>query len=417
VSMRWLRSSSEAEMVALFLRTELPSDRWKDDLRALLGRAGLPDRVITAPDLGDDAENQARLRLLTEHRGYGTRTEIFDGFPDDVRWQWMAITPAELAEVRYVQYDYWDELSGGSRLAVDAAARIRAGEAPFGVSNNGKLERAQAVASGARFPPLILVTAGLGGGDLVVLEGHVRLTAFMLARGQLPPELEVLVGSSPAMTRVTGAEAVRDPRRAVRLDQADPVGLADGLGHLSGREKLVIGDGLGVPQASRRHSASHRAGTRRPGTVHSVSMNLQPAVAARPASTDPARIAPTSSTVPPVDLSAGLFAQAATFWVSEVWLRACCWPSTAAAVTAAAYSSPGRTKRAAHRSASLLPISARKPVIWATAQARVARGQPRTSVAAGRPSPARGPRSGQPGRSTTAPPGRPETREVANNHG
>jgi hypothetical protein len=93
--------------------------------------------------------HEARLRLLTEHRGYGTRTEIFDGFPDDVRWQWMAITPAELVEVRYIQYDYWDELSGGSRLAVDAAARIRAGVAPFGVPNNGKLEMAQAVASGA----------------------------------------------------------------------------------------------------------------------------------------------------------------------------------------------------------------------------------------------------------------------------
>ena len=187
-------------MVAVFLRTELPSGRWKDDLRALLERAGLPDRVITAPDLGDDPENQARLRLLTEHRGYGTRTEIFDGFPDEVRWQWMAITPAKLAEVRYIQYDYWDELSGGSRLAVDAAARIRAGVTPFGVPNNGKLEMAQAVASGAQFPPLILVTTDFGG-YLVVLEGHVRLTAFMLARDQLPPELEVLVGSSPAMTR------------------------------------------------------------------------------------------------------------------------------------------------------------------------------------------------------------------------
>jgi hypothetical protein len=29
---------------------------------------------------------------------------------------------------------------------------------------------------------------------MVVLEGHVRLTAFMLARGQLPPEPGVLVG-------------------------------------------------------------------------------------------------------------------------------------------------------------------------------------------------------------------------------
>jgi hypothetical protein len=113
----------------------------------------------------------------------------------------MAITPAELAEVRYIQYDYWDELSGGSRLAVDAAARIRAGVTPFGVPNNGTLEMARAVASGAQFPPLILATTDFGGDHLVVLEGHVRLTAFMLARDRLPPGLEVLVGSSPAMTR------------------------------------------------------------------------------------------------------------------------------------------------------------------------------------------------------------------------
>jgi len=147
-------------------------------------------------DLGDGV----RLRLLTDHREYSTRAGLFDGFPDDVRWQWMAITPAELAGVRYVDYDYWVELSGGSRLAADAAPRIRAGVAPFGVSSDWALGMAREVARGARFPPLILVTTGPGGG-LVVLEGHARLTAYMLARDRLPPELEVLVGSSPAMTR------------------------------------------------------------------------------------------------------------------------------------------------------------------------------------------------------------------------
>src|SRR5438105_3282161 len=107
--MRRLRPSSEPEMVALFLRTELLSGRWRDDLRALLKRAGLSDRVVTAPDLSDDAENRARLRLLTGYRGYGIRTEIFEGFPGDVRWQWMAITPTELARVRYIEYDYRNE--------------------------------------------------------------------------------------------------------------------------------------------------------------------------------------------------------------------------------------------------------------------------------------------------------------------
>lgn len=198
--MRWLRPSSEAEMVALFLRTELPAARFRDTLQALLQRNGLPERVITHPDLGDDAENQARLRLLTQHREYGTGTGLFEGFPNDVRWQWMAITPAELARVRYIDYDYWVELSGGTRLAVDAAPRIRAGVAPFGVPSDWALGMAQAVADGARFPPLILVTTAPGD-DLVVLEGHARLTAYMLACGRLPPELEVLVGSSPAMPR------------------------------------------------------------------------------------------------------------------------------------------------------------------------------------------------------------------------
>ena len=198
--MRLLGPSSEAEMVALFLRTELPAARSRDGFRALLEHDGLPERVITAPDLGDEAENQARLQLLTKHRGYGTRTELFDGFPDDVRWQWTAITPAELARVRYIDYDYWVELSGGTRLAADAAPRIRAGAAPFGVSSDWALGLAQAVADGARFPPPILVTTAPGD-DLVVLEGHARLTALMLSRDRLPSELEVLVGSTSTVTR------------------------------------------------------------------------------------------------------------------------------------------------------------------------------------------------------------------------
>ena len=41
------------------------------------------------------------------------------------------------------------------------------------------------LAAGARFPPLILVTTRPGS-DLLVLEGHARLTACMLARDELP---------------------------------------------------------------------------------------------------------------------------------------------------------------------------------------------------------------------------------------
>lgn len=198
--MRPLRPGSEAEMVALFLRTELTSDRFGAGIRALLERGSVPERVVTAPDLGSEDENQVRTQLLTGHRGYGSRTDYFEGFPDDVRWEWMAIAPAELARVRYIDYSYWNELSGGSRLAADAVPRIRAGVTPFGVPNDRLLSQAQQVAAGARFPPLILVTT-VPPGALVVLEGHIRLSAFMLARDHLPSALEVLVGSSAMMTR------------------------------------------------------------------------------------------------------------------------------------------------------------------------------------------------------------------------
>jgi hypothetical protein len=185
-------------MVALFLGTELDAARFRDKLHALLHAAGLPESLVTAPNLDDPAENQAREQLLTQHREYGTRTGLFEGFPHDVGWEWMAITTAELATVRYVDYDYWVQLSGGTCLAADAAPRIRAGVAPFGVSSDWALGMAEAVADGARFPPLILVTTGTSG--LVVLEGHARLTAYMLCPDRLPPELEVLVGSLPRGT-------------------------------------------------------------------------------------------------------------------------------------------------------------------------------------------------------------------------
>ena len=123
--MRRLRPSSEAEMVALFLRTELPAARFRDELQALLERAGLPKRIVTDPDLDNVAENQTRWQLLTQHRGYGTRPGLFEGFPSDVRWEWMAITPTELARVRYIDYDYWVELCSSPAVVPDVLSGRR----------------------------------------------------------------------------------------------------------------------------------------------------------------------------------------------------------------------------------------------------------------------------------------------------
>ncbi len=118
-------------MIAVFLRTELPAARFREPLTALLADAGVPERIVTEPNLDDDTENQLRRQLLTAHRGYGTDSGLFNGFPREVAWAWMGVTPAELASVCYIDYDYWVELSGGSRLAESPrSARLGLSPAP-----------------------------------------------------------------------------------------------------------------------------------------------------------------------------------------------------------------------------------------------------------------------------------------------
>jgi hypothetical protein len=68
------------------------------------------------------------------------------------------------------------------------------------VSSDWAPALATAIAAGAKIPPLILV-ATHEGGQLVVMEGHSRLTAYALRPEALPTELETLVGYSPEMVR------------------------------------------------------------------------------------------------------------------------------------------------------------------------------------------------------------------------
>lgn len=185
-------------MIACFLRGELASRRFGPALRAALSAADRSERLLTHPDLSDEDDNRARRDLLGATRGYGRNRDVFDeSFPDPagIRWIRAELARAEIARVRYIDYSYWNELSGGSRLPIDAARRIHAGVRVFGVSNRRFITAARAVARGERFPPLIL--AGEHHGDLVCLEGHLRLTGYALA--SFPIEVECLIGTAPTM--------------------------------------------------------------------------------------------------------------------------------------------------------------------------------------------------------------------------
>jgi hypothetical protein len=194
---RRLGRVDEAEVVAVFLVAELESDRFGPPIRKALSRDGVELSVVAAPDLADRGENAYRRELLGELRGWGRSEGLFGRFPDDVEWFRALLTPPEVASILYIDWDWWLMLSGGTRRPSDAAARIRAGEV------EGSLEWYRAIAvrlrSGPQVPEMIVVRSTKEAAPLVVLEGHVRLTAFMLFPEHVPDELEVLLGESPAM--------------------------------------------------------------------------------------------------------------------------------------------------------------------------------------------------------------------------
>ncbi len=77
--------------------------------------SGFDAALIDRPDLTSPIDNALRRHLLGDARGYGQNRDFFEGFPADVRWQRVALARAELAEVRYIAYGYWEELTGRER--------------------------------------------------------------------------------------------------------------------------------------------------------------------------------------------------------------------------------------------------------------------------------------------------------------
>lgn len=190
-------------MIATWLRAELvASERFSSHISAIIERMAVDAKIVSDPDVSDAAGNAVRKQVFREYRGYGTDEGHFlSGFPEETIWERVALTPEEILSVLYIDWDYWIELSGGSRRPQDAVKAILAGRKVYDVPNEGFLEIAAAVRSGRRFPPIISVTSGEEGSQLVVIEGHARLTGYVLAAEALPPETEALVGTASAFER------------------------------------------------------------------------------------------------------------------------------------------------------------------------------------------------------------------------
>jgi hypothetical protein len=197
--MRKIRDASEDEMIAIFLRTELSSVRFRQKLELHIQQEKIDTRIIQEPDWRNASENVLRRKLLGAYRGYGQNRDYFPDFPAHVRWEWVGLSREELEQVRYINWEYWLDLTDGTRMAIDGARNALAGKVVYDVSSDKLVSLAIALRQGAQFPPLILVAKDIGS-PLVVMEGHARLTAYLIAPECIPTELEVIIGYSEQMT-------------------------------------------------------------------------------------------------------------------------------------------------------------------------------------------------------------------------
>jgi hypothetical protein len=199
--MRILRNASEDEVLASFLRAELDSPRWGDRLLELLREDDADESVLRTPDLADADACAYRAGLLDRHRAWLRREGLFQGFPERVEWSRVAVGRDEVLAIRYINWDWWLWITGGTRRPADAAARIRRGEVA-GITAE-EHEPIAARLQAEEQPAELIAVAQPGGSQLVVVEGHVRLTAYALYPQYLPAQLEIFLGTAEDMDRWT----------------------------------------------------------------------------------------------------------------------------------------------------------------------------------------------------------------------
>jgi len=177
--------------------TATDSARFGSLYQATLVNSGL-DRssIIDNPDRNSQQANQVRRELLRLIRGYGAGQFLFAGFPIDVTWRRVALGQADLPKLKYAKCPPWVELSGGTRFVIEGAKHIGSDTPAEDAAVNIRAV-AEDLKRGKRYAELIGVDGQSG--DIILMEGHTRATAYAIA--QLPDRIDCLVGSSPSMSR------------------------------------------------------------------------------------------------------------------------------------------------------------------------------------------------------------------------
>jgi hypothetical protein len=190
-----LGPATEHEMILAFLKAEVDASRYRDTVQRCLEIVGFTrQELIDRPNLSDERQNQARLRILQTFRGYGRNQYLFTGFPRDAVWRRVALEPHEFNRLRYAREEHWLAFSDNTRKPSQVLVNLSSGKVPPEDSDR-ILSIQRALSQGKRFPELIAAEGQ--NGDLILIEGHSRATAYVACLFNEP--IAMFLVSSPTM--------------------------------------------------------------------------------------------------------------------------------------------------------------------------------------------------------------------------
>lgn len=189
-SLRVLRSLSENEVIACFLRSEFHHPEFRDYQEFL--------HLVSEPDLESHRENALRRALLFLRRG-----AMWRELPEDTQWFQVQLTPDDLARIRFFPRAQWRRVAEGSFYLSDMIESLRM-KWPESSDDEffRKLDRLTDSVQESLVNPTVLLIGIDDRSPLTILDGNHRIAAAMLA--EPPASLEsfqFICGLSPQMTR------------------------------------------------------------------------------------------------------------------------------------------------------------------------------------------------------------------------
>ncbi len=190
VILAWLQAEIKSPAFQAYLVGEPPDP-------AKLGRAMT---LAHKPDLKSSEQNAQRREIIATAHGFGRGALIFAGLADDISWRRVRISIPEVAEMLYSNRNAaWTTLAPMTRKVAEGAAnagRLFAGDQ----TNMVILSLAQTICHADHVPDLpAIICLRLADGRISVIEGHARVTAYVMEAHRLHKGVDAYVGDSASV--------------------------------------------------------------------------------------------------------------------------------------------------------------------------------------------------------------------------